>query len=71
MPIDPLTATAIAATGKWMWDSFGKSFVDKAAGGRPVLQDGYRPARFVDCRYSAGGVLVFDARVDFWLYSHP
>ncbi len=31
MPIDPLTATAIAATGKWMWDSYGKQLVDELA----------------------------------------
>ncbi|VAW35573.1 hypothetical protein MNBD_CHLOROFLEXI01-3321 [hydrothermal vent metagenome] len=28
MPIDPFTATAITATLKWMWDSYGKTFVD-------------------------------------------
>ncbi|WP_420642503.1 NACHT domain-containing protein [Candidatus Leptofilum sp.] len=28
MPIDPFTATAIGATAKWMWDSYGKTFVD-------------------------------------------
>ncbi|MFO7540875.1 MAG: NACHT domain-containing protein [Chloroflexota bacterium] len=33
MPIDPLTATAIAATGKWMWDNYGEMFVDKMAAG--------------------------------------
>ncbi len=36
MPIDPFTATAIATTGKWMWDSYGKTFVDgwaKSIGG--------------------------------------
>ncbi|MCA9998052.1 MAG: NACHT domain-containing protein [Anaerolineales bacterium] len=32
MPIDPLTATAIGATAKWMWDSYGKTFVDGWAG---------------------------------------
>ncbi len=36
MPIDPFTATAIGATAKWMWDSYGKTFVDgwaKSIGG--------------------------------------
>ncbi|MCB8980221.1 MAG: hypothetical protein H6657_22650 [Ardenticatenaceae bacterium] len=28
MPIDPFTATAIGTTAKWMWDSYGKTFVD-------------------------------------------
>lgn len=28
MSIDPFTATAIGATAKWMWDSYGKTFVD-------------------------------------------
>ena len=31
MPLDPLTVTAIAATGKWMWDSYGKTFTDELA----------------------------------------
>ena len=42
MPIDPITATAIGATGKWMWDSYGKTFVDgwakKVGGSREKKQ---------------------------------
>ena len=33
MPIDSITATGIAAIGKWMWASYGKKFVDGWAEG--------------------------------------
>ncbi len=31
MPIDPLSATTFAATTRWMWDSYGKLFVEELA----------------------------------------
>ncbi|HEX8068380.1 MAG TPA: NACHT domain-containing protein [Pyrinomonadaceae bacterium] len=32
MPVDPLTTTALTAAGAWVWDKYGKSLTDKAAG---------------------------------------